>query len=75
MIRRQRVVEMAEMGDAEAGNLENENGISGKLGRATITDIGRHIAHPHIPFLNIEGRCAALMRPAPEHMLDRGVGR
>ncbi len=72
----ERVVKMAEMGDAQIRHLENENGIAVTLGAAApIPDIRRDIAHAHVANANIVTcRLIRCRPPAAQDVLDRRVG-
>ena len=72
----QRVMQMAEMRDAEIGHLENENRIAVPLGAAAeVADIGRHIAHAHVADVRVMAhRLAVFLRPAAQHMRNFRIG-
>ena len=50
----QRVMQMAEMGDAHVRGLENEDRVAMTLGTAApVADVGGHIAHAHVANLKV----------------------
>ena len=45
----QRVVQVAEMADAQARDLEDEDGVAvGHVAAAPVADVGGHVAHAHV---------------------------
>ncbi len=73
MARRQLVMQVAQMGNAELRHIENEDRIAVVFRAAAIVaQIGGHVAHPHVPVLHIVTGRFALMRPAAQHMHDAG---
>ena len=65
---------MAEMADAQARDLEDEDRIAVRLHAAEGADVGRHVAHIEVADgQGMLGR-AALRVPAGQHMGDRRVG-
>jgi len=78
MLRRQRVVKMPEMGDAEPGGLEDEDRIAVELRAAlapAATNVGGHVAHAQVAFLQVMLRHLAGSAPAAQHVADRRIGR
>ncbi len=74
MLRRQRVMEMAEMGDAEIAGGEDEDRVAAVLGAAAaVADVGGHVADPHVAELHVVVRRSLAGVPAAQHQLDAGV--
>src|SRR4029078_8159525 len=63
------------MADAQAGDLEDEDGVAVGDGAACpISDVGRDIAHAHIGDSDVVLYRAAVGVPPPQHVLDGGGG-
>ena len=66
LLLREGVMQMAEMGDAQVGDLENEDRIAIALGAAApVADVGRHVAHPHVAVFHIADRRLSGLVPQP----------
>ena len=70
------MMQMAEMRDAQAGNLENEDRIAERAElRPKRAQISGHVAHPDIIHENVVHRLfARLVGPAAQHVFDAWIG-
>jgi hypothetical protein len=70
----QRVVQVAEMADAQARDLEHEDGIAMRDRTARpVADVGHHVAHAHIVVGEVVLDRARALAPALQYVLDVGV--
>ena len=78
LLRRRRVVEMAEVADAEALHLKDEDRVAVSLRRSaeTAPDVCGHVTHQHLAEIEtVLGRTVPVRVPAPQHMRDSRVRR
>ena len=68
----QRVVQVAQMRDAQIGHLENKDRVAVVAGAAELADIGRHIADANISVFDVMVGEAPRGVPAAEHVLTPG---
>ena len=72
----QRVMQVAQMADAHAGDLEDENGIAGgDHPTAGAADVGRDVADAHIGDGQIVLGRPTIGVPTAQHVLDAGIGK
>ena len=70
----QRVVQVAEMRDAQIGDLEHEDRVAVHARAAELADVGRHVAHVQVEIGDVVQRDLAALAPAAQHVGDVGVG-
>ena len=72
---RQRVMQMAEMGDAQISDLEDKDGVSVIARAAEFSDISRNIVDAHITVFEAMGRDTARGIPAAQDVFDARLDR
>ena len=68
----QQVVQVAQVGDAEIGDLEHEDRVAVVAHAAEVADVGRQVPDLEVPELVLVHRHAALGIPAPQGQRDLG---
>ena len=72
----QRVMQVAEMADAHAGQLEDEDRVAVRdVAAAPVADVGRDVADAHVRDGEVMPGRTAVGVPAAQHVLDVGIGQ
>src|SRR3974390_1815294 len=76
LLLRERVMQMAEVRDAQVADLEDKDRIGVPLGAAGPgANIGGYIAHTDVLVLHIDARRLLVLGPAAQYVLDARSGR